>query len=314
MNITLLSLHFIHFISKSPSFSAPLYQLHSTFNFQNCKFKYSLTNAYFSNSKIFLNVSKTNFHFFLETPIKIEGTYVTNAHVKFNRVAIYDTSFICKDSTFSDCQSMFGQGGAISSLSSTILNNCYFIRCESEVGGAIFSGSDIDYFSTTFLSCIGIRRGGCVCADHPEKIIISYCTFSRSISATGGALSASSYGQSTFRYNNMSSCGSFLSNGAFDLAFLSTELFFLIFDQCFASKSTSGIRFSMNKGISITSALFVYMTSSETQKNEGSIITILDPLETCTISHCGFSKTQKISGYSIYAEFSENYKKFQNCY
>lgn len=305
MNFTILSLNLIHLVTKSPTFAIPIDQSCLSLNLQNCLFKFSLSNLYYSNSYNLLLVSKTNFQFFLDTPIKIEETYVTNAHVKFDRVAIYDTSFICKDSTFRDCQSIFGQGGAISSLSSTILKNCFFDRCESELGGAIYSGSDIDYFSTSFLNCIGIKCGGCIFSDHPEKIIISFCTFSRSMSATGGALAASSEGQLTLRYNNVSTCGSFASNGAFDLSFLSSELYFIIFDQCFATKSTTGIRFFMNKGISIKSNLFVYMISNEAQPDEGAVLTIIDPSDSCLISHCSFSKTQKISGYTIYVDHSD---------
>lgn len=313
MNFTLLSLHFIHFISKSPSFSVPLYQSKTNFNFLNCQFSYFLTNAYFSsNIYTVLKVKNSNFRFFLDTSIKIDETYVTNAHVKFNRVAIYDTFLVCKDSTFSDCQSMFGQGGAISSLSSTILNNCFFIRCESEIGGAIFSGSDIDYISTTFISCIGIKSGGCVYSDRPDKIIISYCSFCQSMSATGGALCSNSAGQSIFRYNNVTTCGSFLSNGALDLAFLKAEIYYDIFNQCFAAQSTSGIRFYKNKGISINSVLFIFMASSEVHPDEGAILTIIDPAESVTISHSSFAKTQKVSSYSIYANYSiSNSKKFE---
>ncbi|OHT17433.1 hypothetical protein TRFO_12395 [Tritrichomonas foetus] len=304
MNITLSSL-FLTGVFNAPLISKSAVHQKNIQKIHKCAFSNFYSHLYFSQLSNKLSISRSKFQFFLDTSVKVSNTYVTSADIRFERVAIYDTTFKCKDSLFRDCQSVFGQGGAIFSVSSTILRNCYFTRCQSELGGAVYSGSDLDCFSTTFINCIGYRSAGCTFIDHPERVISSFCTFSRSLSTNAGALCCFSEGQALFRYDNISACGSMTSNGAIDISLMNVEFQFVIVDQCFASSSTAGFLLRNNPGFTITSTLFLLLTTHENKPNEGAVLTILNPTKPSIISHCSFTKTRKISGFTIFA-FGEN--------
>lgn len=303
MNLTCISLSLYSILTNSPYLLGPnSFSSNNKYQILQSYFSYSANHfCYLTNSTNSLTISQSSFSFFLQSPIKIEQTYVTHAHIRFDKIAIFDTSFMCKDSTFQDCKTIYGQGGAISCLSSMILRNCLFERCQSETGGAISSQSDIDFFSTTFSDCLAFLSGGCVDVSSSKKIVVSFCTFSKSIARNAGALSSTGFGRTMFRYNNISSCGSFSINGAFQLRYHQVEMQHLIFEQCFSQGGTSGIELFHNSGFALTSLFFHFMSGSQKSLvNAGMILTIIKPSKESIISHCSFTRRSLISGPSIY--------------
>ena len=308
MNITFLSLQ-ISILSNSPLISNSYSFQSSTFKLSQSSFNHFFSPCFFgliNKNKFYIKDSQ--FNNFLDSAIKIDQTYVTNVNVRFDRVSVYDTTFKCKDSKFKDCQCVYGQGGAIFSLSSTILRNCYFARCQSELGGGIYSASDIDYFSTTFHDCIGYKEGGSVFADHPTRVSVSFCTFSKSTSTYAGALAVEHppvSGQAILRYNNFSLCGSILSVGALHISKLNTDIQYSICDQCFSSLSTGGAKLHCCNGFFLSSNIFILCSAGQAQENEGAVLTLYQPVKDGLISYCSFARTKKLSGLTIYVEFDE---------
>lgn len=255
-----------------------------------------------------LRLEDSKFRSFLNTVVRVADISADGVFVKRYRTAIYDEAVHITNTFFLDCRCLFADGGAIFSVTATILKNCYFEGCQAEQGGALVAGPESTIRSTTFRKCIGRNQGGCVAIFKADRLSMSFCAFSTSAANNAGAILIRESDYTRLEYSNFSSCAAMKYCGALAIAG-NFSMYFAIIDQCMAKVGVGGVSITAVRGFSIDFVLCLMVKSEGEESHSGVCVEARFTEGECLLKQCSFVGTQRIAGYSVFVDGSSgNFK------
>lgn len=299
MNLTILQLHLYGLVAQK-SLNMPILSLYSSLAIIKCDIRRSFF-PFINSYPLRLHVKDSRFQNFLSQAIRITDLSVKNKVIRLGRARTIEHVCQCTNTIFMDCITSYGEGGAIYATSMTIFRNCLFQKCQSQNGGAVYSGSDIDYLSTTFNGCIGLQSAGCIYAHRPKRLIISFCSFGGCAATDAGGLKSFSYNnEASFRYSNFTAVQAMRRCGGIDIGYSDTQFLYVVFDQCFGRESIAGIYLYNQIDFVFNDCIFL-ACYTDGQSDEGVAIHIYDASGEPSILRCAFYQIRRLVGYSVVA-------------
>ena len=245
-----------------------------------------------------VSIEESRFRWFLRPVVVMEGLVVDSAVVQRNRSVVGGGVVQCSNTMFLDCRCGEEDGGAIFSVTTTILRNCCFDGCLANKGGAVVAGPESRFRSTSFYECAGIAQSGCVEIRHAKRASMSFCGFVDCASVYAGGIFVEYSVNTRLDYSNFSRCfGRRVCGGAAVSGYVS--MYCAVFDRCVANEAYGGMVLVAVAGFSLDSVLFLMVTCHGSNGQSGVCVHALAASGSCTVRRCSFVGTRKANGYSL---------------
>ena len=303
MNLTLLRLTFVG-AGLAPGVGLGRLRLGSSLVMKRVNVMRGLGSAVMSDDWNRVSIEESRFQWFLRPVVIMNGLAIDSTVVDRNRSVVDGGVVQCSNTLFLDCRCGEEDGGAIFSVTTTILRNCCFDGCLANKGGAVVAGPESSFRSTSFYECTGIAHGGCVEIKHAKRASMSFCGFVECASGYGGGIFVEYSVYTRLDYSNFSRCfGRRVCGGVALSGYLA--MYCAVFDQCVANEMYGGMVLAAVAGFSLDSVVFLTVACPGNNEQSGVCVHALATSGLCTVKRCSFVGTRKARGYSLVVDGSQ---------